>query len=461
MDRAPALTVHVPASYAAEREYIVRVMLEEFLGLRVEVAVADVSHTAITVAGDDRRLVLADGLFSTVPEAWLTERSLPTGPLALFELGKTPFAAHPARALPVLYGTVAWRRDDTTLELGVDVLGGAFYLLSRYEELVVADRDEHERFPASANVTVREGLAQRPLVNEYLELLWLALRTQWPSLSRRQLVFSFVPSHDVDWPLAAERTLGRVIRRAAGDVVRNHDPAVAARRIVGHAARLAGRRDADVNNTFDAIMDASERHGLRSAFYFIAGRRAGAIDGDYSLDDPWIRALLRRIHRRGHEIGLHASYTTQLDPDQTRLERETLSRVLEAEGIEQPRLGSRQHFLRWRNPQTWRNCEEAGLDYDTTVGFADTVGFRAGTCLEYPVFDLERRRQLRLRELPLIAMDVALLDRVGADHDEATQTLAGLRATCERYGGTFTLLWHNSRLVHAAERRIYTEALGD
>jgi hypothetical protein len=460
MDRgAPRLTVRIPPSYAAEREYVVRVLFEEFLGLRADVVVADVSATVITVAGGDRQLVLGDGLFSTAPDAWLSERSLPPTPLASFELGGTPFAAHPERSLPVLYGAPSWRHDDTTLELGVDVLGGAFYLLTRYEEVVLADRDEHERFPASANVMVREGLVRRPLVNEYLELLWLALGTQWPSLPRRRSAYSLVPSHDVDWPLAAERTFGRVARRAAGDVVRSRDSAAAARRFAGYAMRLAGRHDADVNNTFDAIMDASELNGLRSAFYFIAGRRAGHIDGDYSLDDPWIRSLLRRIHRRGHEIGLHASYTTPVDPDQTRTERDTLLRVLDEEGIVQERLGSRQHFLRWSNPQTWRNCEEAGIDYDTTLGFSDEIGFRAGTCLEYPVFDLRRRLQLRLRELPLIVMEGAVLDRLGLDSEGASQAIAELRRTCERYGGTFTLLWHNSRLVHRTERRLYFDAL--
>jgi peptidoglycan/xylan/chitin deacetylase (PgdA/CDA1 family) len=215
-----------------------------------------------------------------------------------------------------------------------------------------------------------------------------------------------------------------------------------------------------VNNTFDAIMDASESRGLRSAFYFIADRRAGLIDGNYSLDDPWIRGLLRRIHVRGHEIGLHTSYTTPTDGAQTRYERDRLVRVLDEEGIELDRLGGRQHFLRWRNPITWRNWADAGLDYDSTLGFSEEIGFRAGVCLEYPVFDLEQKRPLALRELPLAAMEVAALDRLQLGPASALEAIIELRETCRRYNGTFTLLWHNSRLVHRTERRLYLEALG-
>lgn len=451
------LTVRLPEGYAPEREYAVRVLLEEFLGLAVDVRVD--GEQFVQISDGERRVTVRDGLFATPTADWLRERSLPTLPLQQLTLAGTPFAAHPEAEIPVLYGTPSWQRSRDTLELGVDVFGSAFFLLTRYEELVLDALDEHERFPASANLTVRAGLARRPLVNEYLELLWLALRMQWPRLTRRRLDHAVLPSHDVDWPLAAERSWGGMLRRAAADAIVRRDPVLSARRAAGHAARALGRNALDVNNTFDAIMDAGEREGVRSCFYFIAGRRAGLIDGDYSLDDPWIRALLRRIHARGHEIGLHASYTTFLDPEQTRRERETLGRALDEEGIDQEHVGSRQHFLRWRNPQTWRNCDEAGLAYDTTIGFAEDVGFRAGVCLDYPVFDLERRRTLSLRERPLVVMDGPVLDRLGLSREETAVTIDGLRQTCARYGGLFTLLWHNSRLVRRAERRLYVSSL--
>jgi hypothetical protein len=206
-------------------------------------------------------------------------------------------------------------------------------------------------------------------------------------------------------------------------------------------------------------MDESERQGTRSAFYFIASEARAGLDGSYSLDDPPLRRLLRRIHERGHEIGLHPSYNTFQDAERTRLEFERLLDVCRDEGIEQEAWGGRQHYLRWENPTTWRNWDLAGLAYDSTLTFAERPGFRCGVCFEYPVFDLQRRTKLVLRERPLVAMEVSLLVYQRLGRAETTSALAALRETSARFGGDFTLLWHNSRLITRADRRLYRRAV--
>ena len=65
-----------------------------------------------------------------------------------------------------------------------------------------------------------------------------------------------------------------------------------------------------------------------------------------------------------------------------------------ARGVRQEQWGGRQHYLQWANPTTWRNWDAAGLAYDCTLAFSEAVGFRTGTCHEYPVFDLVARRPL-------------------------------------------------------------------
>ena len=357
----------------------------------------------------------ADGLFAT--DAWLEAASLPSG--------------------------------DGDLLYADDPFGSAFFLLTGYGELVDARRDEHERAPAAA-AAVGERI-RRPLVDEYADAVWSDLSRCWPRLDRRSRLCSTLPSHDVDWPHSPERGVVRRLRRAAGDVVRG-DPNQGMSRV----RALAARRDP--NDTFDLIMEESERRGLRSAFYFIAGGTPPR-DGDYSLDDAPIRRLLRRIHERGHEIGLHGSYDTMRDASRLAQELENLQRACAAEGIEQETWGGRQHYLRWEPDTTWQAYEEAGLDYDTSAGYSDRPGFRLGTCSDVPAFDVRAGRRLRLRERPLVAMEVALLDHGALSQAGALAELAALKEQCVRHGGLFTLLWHNSRLVSPRERRLYIEAL--
>ena len=128
-------------------------------------------------------------------------------------------------------------------------------------------------------------------------------------------------THDVDHPFA---TLGvgpgAVVRQAAGDVVRRRDVRLAGRRMRSYAAARRGVLSFDPFNTHGFLMDVSERHGLCSSFYFLAGSDGGAYAADYRLTDPPIARLLTAVAARGHEIGLHGSYAALRDG--TRLRRE-------------------------------------------------------------------------------------------------------------------------------------------
>lgn len=461
------LTITIPPDHPAERAYILRVVFAEFLGLAHHVVVGRERDTH--VAGPEgRSLTLTDGFFGMPEDVWLKPASMPPLPLATWHAADLPGEPPLLGAeLPMLFGAEPWLvRGGDAWRLGADLLGGMFFMLSRYEEALIEERDEHDRFPASAALAHRAGFAERPLVNEYLEVLWGCLRTMWPGLVRRPRPFGVRLTHDVDWPLfgPSEGVVG-VARTAAGDLVRRRSPMLAARRLASGAAHRLRLRCPDPYDTFDWLMARSEEQNLRSAFFFIADHTAGKRDGVYSLGEPWIRDLLRRIHRRGHEIGLHPSYHTYRDPNQLAREFAALVGACREEGIEQVSWGGRQHYLRWAAPVTWQAWEDAGLDYDSTLGFAQEVGFRCGTCYDYPVFNVVSRTALRLRERPLIAMDATILEAryMGLQGEAAFEAIVRMRRVCQRFGGDFVLLWHNNRLLTPLEVDLYTRtvALGE
>ena len=206
-------------------------------------------------------------------------------------------------------------------------------------------------------------------------------------------------------------------------------------------------------------MSMSEKRSLRSSFNFIPANTAGAIDGSYTLDDPNIRRLLVAIAERGHEIGFHPGYATFDDPEGTRQDFLRLRAVCDELGIDQPEWGGRQHYLRWRNPTTWQNWDDAGLDYDSTLSFASRAGFRCGVCYEYPVFNLITSERLRLRERPLVVMDASLLSYQRLRPDQAVEQIEKLKERCRRVNGEFTLLWHNDRLLSRRARQAYDRAI--
>lgn len=345
-----------------------------------------------------------------------------------------------------------------------DLFGFVYWMLARCEEIHAEALDEHGRFPAYQSNAFKRGYLDRPLVDEWLAVFAEMASRQWPGILLKQPAFSTLVSHDVDEPSRyAFRSARGMLRAMGGDLLKRGDLVSAVRApFIKYASRKQISR-LDPCNTFAWLMDQSEQHGLVSAFYFICGRTDPGKDSDYEIEHPAIRALLRSIHRRGHEIGLHPSYNTYLSPDGVKKEAERLRKVCAEEGIVQPSWGGRMHFLRWRHPVTLNAWDKALMKYDSTLGYAEFPGFRCGTCHEYPAFDAFEQKQLRIRIRPLVVMDVSLTSDsylgLGVG-DQAQALVENLKAACRAVGGQFTLLWHNSNLLTRDERAFYSKILG-
>ena len=97
-----------------------------------------------------------------------------------------------------------------------------------------------------------------------------------------------------------------------------------------------------------------------------------------------------------------------------------------------------------------------GFDYDSTWGYNDAVGYRAGTS---QVFRLPAAESLL--ELPLSIMDSALFypDRMNLTGRTALARVPAIVDNARRFGGTLVINWHDRSL--APERlwdRVYQHA---
>ena len=179
------------------------------------------------------------------------------------------------------------------------------------------------------------------------------------------------------------------------------------------------------------------------------------------LDHPHVVDQWRRISSGGQSLGVHPGYETYDQPERVASATRLVRQQMEKLGIEQEELGGRQHYLRWETAGTARAYEEAGLSHDATLGFADHAGFRAGICYEYPWYDVQERRPLSLRERPLVLMDVTLTRPGYMDlgAGESFDYAVALKSECRKYGGDFSVLWHNNVLQEETERELYQQLL--
>ncbi len=143
-----------------------------------------------------------------------------------------------------------------------------------------------------------------------------------------------------------------------------------------------------------------------------------------------MRSLIQRLKSNGDEIAIHGSYFSFNDPVLLHEETRELEQLINAKI-----MGTRQHNLNLEIPATWKHQVSAGLHYDTTLGFKDTIGFRWGT--SSPFFPGNEEKTIHLVEIPLIIMDICLESRKNQESE-----CIEIADEVERYHGVLTLLWH-------------------
>ncbi|NEP55947.1 MAG: hypothetical protein F6K31_02840 [Symploca sp. SIO2G7] len=450
------IKVEISSRYESERRYILSVIFGEFLGLDIQIKLSDRQDTRISVNANKGELVIADGLFSTPPNQWLQLASLPRQPLKVWNIvptGLSTITVSPE--IPVIYGNDPHNQDffqlsENKIYLGLDIFGSAFFMLTRYEEIVKPDCDQHDRFPAHASLAYQEGFLERPIINEYLEILWAAMKQLWPKVQRKPRELKTLVSCDVDNPYSCHvKSWKATGRKMLGDIIKRHSYQMSLQTAINAVATKLGNYSYDPLNTFDWIMDVNEQVGNKVAFFFLAASLVPNMDSHYNLNEPRIRALIRKIHHRGHEIGLHGSYSAYQNQLQLQKEADTLRSVLAEENIDQGILGFRQHYLRWNPLQTHHYLDIIGLDYDTTLGYAAYAGFRCGICYEYPMYDFASSATMKLYQRPLVLMECSVIDKIYMGLGCTVNTLNYmnlLKSYCCQFNGNFTVLWHNNFL---------------
>lgn len=460
-----ALTVRIPRGSGPELRYAVHTVLGTVLGL--EVPLVEDGADGVVLTDGSRELVVEDCFFAAAREDWLGPATLPPPDVPGWDLGADGLGdACLEPVLPVLYGRRLaggsfLERTPSGLRLGLDVFGAAFFLLSRYEEAVLPDRDAFGRFPAPASAMGRLGVLHRPLVDEYALVLLRCIQRLWPQVQGPAREASTLATHDVDHPY---RYLSGSPRRRLEN---------AARDLLGGPGRLAcawtmlrvlgGAWGEDPYDTFSWIMDANEARGVRTVFFFGGARQLDPWGGGYDPASAPVRRILGAVHERGHEIGLHVGYHSAGDARAVERELAALRRACEMAGVRQDIRMARNHYLRWRTPGSFEALARAGITQDSTLGFPEAPGFRSGTCVPHEGFDPVNRRPAGVRVVPLVLQEYSVLDgcymALAGDGEACAAQFDRVRQACTRYAGTLTFLWHNSSLATDWDRRMYERLL--
>lgn len=322
--------------------------------------------------------------------------------------------------------------DYLSADLPFDLPALAFYLATRYEEYLPAERDAHGRFPAQASLAHRYAFLQRPLINEWALQLRALLQIRYPRWQPSTLAYRFQPTFDVDMAWAYKHK-GWHRQLAAGFL----ECATGKFKTAANRWRVLTAQQEDPFFTFNYIRQLHEERSWQPIFFFLLGDY-GPFDKNIAHRQPALRSLIQNLHQQ-FPTGIHPSYQSNSQPKAIRREMLRLAAITQG-----PVTRSRQHFLRLRFPDTYRALSAAGITADYTMGYASQTGFRASMATPYPWYDLEQEQPTSLMIHPFQAMDVTLRDYLQLSPEAAVENVQSLMAATRAVGGTFSIIWHNS-----------------
>lgn len=316
----------------------------------------------------------------------------------------------------------------------VDPIASVFYVISRYEEYVILKRDNHDRFQAKSSLQYEYGWLKQCICDRWCEDLISFMEEEYKrALSSFKFQTSILPTFDIDNVRAFEWKEGvRTWVAIWKDWISKKSENSQLR------SRVLSKEERDPYDTFDYILDISDR-GFDVMMFWLVGDFA-KYDRNISVNDNRHRGLIKKMAERT-KLGVHPSYKSNLSGYY--LERELL-RIQEITG-EKPTI-SRQHYLKLALPQTYRQLIHFNIFEDYSMGYAEEVGFRAGTARPFYFFDLLKNQSTNLVVHSFAYMDRTLKDYLKLTKGESFQIVEELFREVNAYGGEYICLWHNESI---------------
>lgn len=417
--------IYTPVS-APRLNYIAGIVLGDILGVAWE---------PVT----DRRKIGKHPVINYSPENIKGSFKINPDPL-LFETGtqQRGIVLSDWKGLPVFF------QSSPDSDMPFDIFAASFYMVTRYEEYLEHQPDEHGRFRASSSLAFKNGFLSRPVVDLWAKEFARMLLKKYPTLAFRRNEFKALLTIDIDQPFAY---LGKNFLKSFGGLIRDLTTKT------GHAGeryKVVKHEMKDPWEVYDYIFERIEAGNTDVRFFFPTG--------DHSRFDPFpswkneeYRDLITRISGK-YQSGLHPSYFASGNEPVIREELSRLRTIMNGEIT-----ASRFHYIRLFFPASYSALAKAGITEDYSMGYHDETGFRAGIARPYSFYDIREEKPTNLKIVPYQVMDATLFQYKRLDSSASREIIFRLVDETRKAGGLFVSIWHNTSLLETPEWKTWRE----
>jgi len=318
-------------------------------------------------------------------------------------------------------------------DLPFDIFAAIFYLLSRYEEYLPHEKDAYGRYAHTNALAFRENFLHLPLINIWLVEFKRALNEKFPDLIFHRPAFKFIPTYDID---IAYSYLHKGWKRNAGGLLRSVSRGewTAARE---RLAVVAGKRK-DPFDTYEWLDSLHLYCRVRAYYFFLLAGQQKEYDKNISPSHPALKDLIQ-YHGKGYTLGIHPSWQSG---DQEELLEEEISTL---ELITEKKVSySRQHYIRFELPGTYRRLLAARIEKDFSMGYGTINGFRASVASSFAWYDLGQEKESSLVLFPFCFMDANSFYEQKFTAQQALRELMTYYHTIKKVNGLMVTIWHNN-----------------
>ncbi|MEO6315767.1 MAG: hypothetical protein ABIU63_01880 [Chitinophagaceae bacterium] len=349
----------------------------------------------------------------------------------LFETG---IQAQPIDCFEVNYQKAFFQTNG---DYPFDILAASFYLISRYEEYLPHQKDEHGRYAHTNSLAFKEHFLKIPLVNIWLDDFKRKLKKKFPTIMFRRRPFKFIPSYDIDiaWSYRNKGWL----RNLAGFV-----KSVKAGKWWQVKERwnvLNGNKP----DPYDAYewLDALHLYcKIKPIYFFLVAQKWLGYDRNTPTSSKALQELIAYFSVV-YKVGLHPSWQSSIAAtNKVVLEEKEWLEVI----VDRPLEHSRQHYIKFTLPQSFRRYIACGLLKDYSMGYGSINGFRASVASSFYWFDIEKNEATTLQLFPFCFMDANSFYEQKFTPQQAYEEMTHYYNTIKKLNGLFVIIWHNQFL---------------
>jgi hypothetical protein len=301
--------------------------------------------------------------------------------------------------------------------LPFDVFAASFFIVSRYEEYL-HHRKTPEDFKASKSYQYKWKILDRPVIDEWAMILRNIIMTKYPQFKFYQKSFSQQPTVNFDIPAQPPNGLINKTKFFFNALASKENNFISA-----GFDRLTGL-DIDIQRVLPTVAAYFDRKKINPA-YFIG---FPDIPEDY-VGNAGISQLLSKAF-----VGLLRPCSS--DKQKISNVKAGLSK-LRTLLPEQVNLSSQQlEILKF--PLCYLNLLNSAVTSDYSMGYAETPGFRAGTCTPFSWYDLQLEKVTALNVKSYCFTDTALEP---LNTTAAHQLIADFIDAVKVVNGTFVSSW--------------------